>query len=244
MANLIFITGTDTGVGKTVLTAMLLRHLRQEGRHALAVKPFCTGSRDDALLLHEFEKNFLTLDEVNPFFFKQPLAPAAARLKKEIPLDAVLEKIRVLAARCEVLLVEGVGGVLAPLGKNYTVATLIAGLDPAVIVVSRNALGTLNHTLLTAHELQAIGVDKFAIVMVDAQNPDISARSNPTLLKKMLPHSRIFSLPYLGSEVSNVTSVKKNALFLKKTLAQISRGASLVSFFRSKGKKRLLNKTR
>jgi dethiobiotin synthetase len=244
MAKLIFITGTDTGVGKTVLTAMLLCHLRGHGVNALAIKPFCSGSRADAVLLHHFEKNYLTLNEVNPFFFKEPVAPVAARPKKEIPLDKVLAKIRALSKRCDVLLIEGVGGLLVPLAADYTVADLIGRLKPAVMVVSRNSLGTLNHTLLTARELQDIGVNRFTILMVDGKTPDVSVRTNPVILQKMLPHCQLISIPYLGESASNYEGVKKNSLFLKKTLAQISRDDSLASFFRKKGKKRMFNKTR
>src|SRR5271154_6727959 len=100
MTKIIFITGTDTGVGKTVVTALLLRHLRRAGCNALAIKPFCSGSRADARLLLSFQKNLLTLDEINPFFFNQPVAPAAGGgRRKTIPLDTVLRKIRAVARR-------------------------------------------------------------------------------------------------------------------------------------------------
>src|ERR1700722_1153192 len=114
MAKIIFITGTDTGVGKTVVTALLLQHLRQTGCNALAMKPFCSGSRADARLLLSLQKKVLTLNEINPFFFKQPVAPAAARgHRRIISLDTILQRIRAISGRCAVLLVDGVGGVLA-----------------------------------------------------------------------------------------------------------------------------------
>lgn len=237
MARLIFITGTDTGVGKTVLTALLLCHWRAQGCDALAIKPFCSGSRSDALLLHRFEKNLLTLDEVNPFFFDQPIAPGAAEAKKEVPLDKVLVKIQALAARCGVLLIEGAGGLLVPLGRNYTVADLISHLGCTTVVVSRNSLGTLNHTLLTAKALQSIGIQQFTVALMEDKKPDISARTNPALLRKMIPSARLISIPHLGSGASNWRAVKKNALFLKKTLAQFSSGDSLSPFFQEKGRK-------
>src|SRR5271157_6042865 len=136
MAQIIFITGTDTGVGKTVVTALLLRHLRRAGCNALAMKPFCSGSRADARLLRRLQNNLLTLDEINPFFFKQPVAPAAAGgRRKAIPLDTVLRKIGAVGRRCDVLLVEGIGGLLVPLGKNYTVADLISRLHCPILIV-------------------------------------------------------------------------------------------------------------
>jgi dethiobiotin synthetase len=225
MAKIIFITGTDTGVGKTVVTALLLRHLRQAGCNALAVKPFCSGSRADARLLRRFQKNLLTLDEINPFFFRQPVAPAAAAgRRKIIRLDTVLRKIRAVGGRCDVLLVEGIGGLLVPLGKNLTVADLISRLRCRALIVSSNRLGTINHTLLTVKALQAIGVKRLKITMVEEKKRDISARSNLKMIKKMAPLVPIFSIPNLGSGASLERAIKINAIFLKITLAQILGG--------------------
>ena len=85
MGKIIFVTGTDTGVGKTLLTALLLQHLRAHGQSALAIKPFCSGGREDAELLHSLQENELTLDEMNPFHFKKPLAPYLAATRRERP---------------------------------------------------------------------------------------------------------------------------------------------------------------
>jgi dethiobiotin synthetase len=222
MAQIIFITGTDTGVGKTVVTALLLRHLRQAGCNALAMKPFCSGSRADARLLRSLQKNLLTLDEINPFFFKQPVAPAAAAgRRKTIHLDTVLRKIRALARRCDVLLVEGIGGLLVPLDRKHTVADLISRLRCPALIVSRNRLGTINHTLLTVKAMQAAGIKQLRIVMVDEKKPDISARSNAKIIKKMTPSSPIFFIPHLGSKAASEGATKINATFLKITLARI-----------------------
>ena len=79
MEKIIFVTGTDTGVGKTVLTAMLLTYLRKKGANALGMKPFCSGSRGDARLLRACQKGCLTLDEINPFYFDKPLAAGRGR---------------------------------------------------------------------------------------------------------------------------------------------------------------------
>ena len=148
---IIFITGTDTGVGKTLLTGLLLHHLRQSGCHALAMKPFCSGGRADAELLRAIQDGELTLDEINPFFFTEPLAPLVAARKHQcsIRIPEVLRRITRVANRCECLLIEGIGGVMVPLGEGFSVLDLIAKLGCEAIVVSRNRLGTINHTLLT-----------------------------------------------------------------------------------------------
>jgi dethiobiotin synthetase len=233
MAKIIFITGTDTGVGKTVVTALLLRHLRQAGCNAMAIKPFCSGSRADARLLRGLQDNLLTLDEINPFFFRQPVAPAAAGgRRKTIRLDTVLRKIRAVGRRCDVLLVEGIGGLLVPLGGNYTVADLILRLHCPTLIVCRNRLGTINHTLLTVKALQAIGTKRLGIIMVEDKKPDESARSNPIIIKKMALSGPVFSIPNLGFRASSAGAIKINAIFLKKRLARILGGDNLTLFFR------------
>src|SRR5947208_17105167 len=88
---LLFITGTDTGAGKTLLTALLLAHARSKGIVAVALKPFCSGGRSDAILLHSLTENSVTLDRVNPFHYPQPLTPllAARTRNKAISLRQV-----------------------------------------------------------------------------------------------------------------------------------------------------------
>jgi len=139
LQRIIFITGTDTGVGKTVLTALLISHLRQNGSPALALKPFCSGGRGDAELLHALQNRDLSLDEINPFHFSEPLAPLAAARKhnQRISANTVLNHVKSVA-RClasrefrirsskfshpfipppSTLLIEGAGGLLSPLGE-------------------------------------------------------------------------------------------------------------------------------
>ena len=230
MGRILFITGTGTGAGKTVLTALLLRHLREEGRHALAMKAFCSGSRQDARLLQSLQKEDLTLGETNPYFFRQPLAPwVAAREnhRAQIPLRHALGKIRRLSQRCEILLVEGSGGVLAPLGDNYAAAELISLLRCETVIVAPNCLGTINHTLLTAKYMQSIGAKDIRIVMMSVRKPDLSSRSNINAIRELLPGIRVFSMPYLGEEASKLAGVKKNAKKMKKKLAQILGGGKL-----------------
>ena len=222
MAKIIFITGTDTGVGKTVVTALLLRYLREQGCNALAMKPFCSGSRADARLLRSLQDNLLTLDEINPFFFHAPAAPiVAGGHSKKISLDSVLGKIRAVSERCEVLLVEGIGGLLVPLQNNFTVADVISGLGCPALIVSRNRLGTINHTMLTVKVMQSIGIQRFSIVMVEDKKPDISARSNPKIIEKMASVGPVFLIPDLGFRASSARAIKINVTIVKKMLARI-----------------------
>lgn len=220
---IIFITGTDTGVGKTLLTALLLQHLRASGCHALAMKPFCSGSRADAVLLRAVQERELTLNEINPFFFSEPLAPLVAARKhhRSIRLLAVLRRIRGLASRCQCLLVEGIGGVMVPLGEGFCVGDLIAALSCEVILVSRNQLGTINHTRLSYSVMQYLGIERIRTVLMAVPTADASNVANGLMLSEMLAPTRVFSVPYLGKKAAQLDAIKAAQKKINKTLAQI-----------------------
>ena len=195
---IIFITGTDTGVGKTVLTALLLRRLRARGCRALAMKPFCSGGRGDVRLLQSLQRGELSDAEMNPFYFNAPVAPLVElkKTRRDVPLKEVVASIRRVEKKCDVLLIEGSGGLMVPLGKNYSVEDLIVKLKCSVIVVSRNRLGTINHTLLTVARLRAKGVKNGEIRVALMENParDASSVSNDGILKAMLGGIKVVSV--------------------------------------------------
>jgi dethiobiotin synthetase len=222
-SRIIFITGTDTGVGKTLLTGLLLHHLRQGGCHALAMKPFCSGSRADVEFLHAVQDGELTCDEINPFFFPEPLAPlvAARKHRRVIRLPDVLKRIKGLAGRCQCLLIEGVGGVLVPLGEDFFVVDLIARLACETSLVSRNALGTINHTLLSVRALQQAGVKALKVVLMSSLEKDSSTDSNGPILSELLSPSPVFQVPFLGQNPAPEHALKTHEKKVKKTLAQI-----------------------
>ena len=220
---IIFITGTDTGVGKTLLTGLLLHHLRQNGCQALAMKPFCSGSKADTEFLRAAQDGELTLDEITPFFFAEPLAPlvAARRHHRSIRLQEVLLRIRRVADSCQCLLIEGIGGLLVPLGECFTVRDLIAKLGCEVIVVSRNRLGTINHTLLTVGALQHAGMRRLITVLMSCSEGDYSTTSNCGILAKLLAPTPVLPVGVLGRNPLQLEALKKSAKKMKKTLAQI-----------------------
>lgn len=208
MKKIIFVTGTDTGVGKTLLSALLLFHLRQKGIHALAMKPFCSGGRADVRKLQALQPGELSDQEMNPFYYSQPLAPyVAAKKGRQIRLRDAVERIQTVAQKSERLVVEGSGGLLVPLGDGFTVGDLIAALDCQVIITARNRLGTINHSLLTVKALEAIGIAQsiMTVVLIEQSKPDLSAQTNPKTLSKLLFPMKVLSLPFLGA---NPTSPK------------------------------------
>jgi dethiobiotin synthetase len=220
---IVFITGTDTGVGKTLLTALLLQHLRSNGCHALAMKPFCSGGRDDARLLHSVQDGELALDDINPYFFEEPLAPlvAARAHHLTVRMEEVLRRIAHAATRCARLLIEGSGGLFVPLGEWYTVADLIAKLNCEVMVVSPNRLGTVNHTLLTTRALQHIGINRLKVVMMAQEHPDPSSGSNPLILAELLGEVPVFTLDFLGVDTCQAAALKQVEKKVEKCLAEI-----------------------
>jgi len=195
-----FITGTDTGVGKTVLTALLTRYLRERGINAVALKPICSGGRDDARELRAAGHGVLALDEVNPWHFRAPIAPllAARRERRRVKLSQVLAHLRAMQKRFDVLLIEGAGGLLSPLGENFDSRSLITSLRAAPIVVCPNRLGAVNQVLLTLEALPRGAAARARVVLMSPSRPDSSTAANVNLLGDYFGKKRIFPLPWLG----------------------------------------------
>jgi dethiobiotin synthetase len=202
--SIIFITGTDTGVGKTVLTALLARFLRQHGVNSAALKPVCSGGRDDARALQAAVNGTLALDEINPWHFRAPIAPllAARRENKSVRLAQVLKHVRGLKKRFDLLLIEGAGGLLSPLGENFDSRDLIVSLNAKPIVVGQNRLGVLNQALLTWEVLPQTFRAQAQLVLMSPAKPDASIRTNSTLLGEFLGDKKTHSLPWFGRHFS------------------------------------------
>ena len=238
MSRIIFITGTGTGVGKTVLTSLLLFYLRNSGVKALAMKPFCSGGTEDLEAFRRIQGNELTPEMLNPFYFREPLAPLiAARMAREkIQRKAVIRSIRMAQQRCECLLVEGVGGVLVPIGDNFSVADLVASLKCEVLVVARNEVGTLNHTFLTLEALRHRGVRRVKVVLMEQSQPDLSSKTNLSVIGETIVNISAYSLPYIQGGERFCTEELARCKKTKKTLARIMRPDSLTAVVRTAAK--------
>jgi dethiobiotin synthetase len=197
MKETLFITGTDTGVGKTVLTALLVKFLRERGVNAAALKPICSGGRDDAKKLFAAMDGALTLDEINPWHFRAAVAPvlAARRENKKVKLSQVVAHIRAAQKCFDVLLIEGAGGLLSPLGENFNSRDLILALRAIPIIVAQNKLGAVSQILLTLEALPKNVRAKARVVLVAPRKPDASTKTNAKLLAEFFDADRIFLLP-------------------------------------------------
>ncbi|MFZ0894517.1 MAG: dethiobiotin synthase [Candidatus Nitrosopolaris sp.] len=172
----LLITGTDTGVGKTVITAAIVRVLRARGINVGIMKPFAAAkgifsrkyrSKDTAILARAAHATD-TDREMNPFFYSVPAAPyvaSAVTKQTKVSMPAVLDAFHNLAIKHDIVIVEGIGGLMVPLTQTETFADFVKILNVPTIVVARCSLGTLNHILLTVNASKAYGLDVMGLVM-------------------------------------------------------------------------------
>lgn len=166
-----FITGTDTGVGKTHVTALLLAELRRRGINAAGFKPIACGAdgRHDARRYRQIMNDGVSLDLLNPVYLRRPLAPSvAARLADcRVDMRKVFRAYRELARRYDVVLAEGAGGLMVPIRNDYFVVDMMREMELPVVVVARLGLGTINHTLMTVSLARVAGLEVAGIVLND-----------------------------------------------------------------------------
>ncbi|OXM15254.1 dethiobiotin synthase [Paenibacillus herberti] len=191
----LFVTGTDTGVGKTIVTAALTAALRAEGINAGVWKPvqsgglIGSGTTDAERLLKSTGINEPP-EAIAPFTYEAPLTPmlAARQAGVTLKLEELIAAGLPLAERYEALLVEGAGGVAVPLTENAIVADLIAELSMPALIVARSGLGTINHTLLTVSFLRQRGIPIVGVVLNDGESAEVfddpSVAANAELIEQ------------------------------------------------------------
>ena len=198
----LLITGTDTGVGKTVVTAVLGTLLKERGMNVGVMKPVQCGG-EDASFLKELLKIDDPMDLVNPYLAKEPLSPHMAfrRQRTKISVGQIREKFRALQNRHDIVLVEGAGGLMVPLREDYLVADLIKELDLEVVIVSRLGLGTINHTLLTIEQAREKGLAVAGVVFSESQKGEqgIPEKTNPQTISRISKVKTIGTVPFLAA---------------------------------------------
>jgi dethiobiotin synthetase len=210
-----FVTGTDTGVGKTVVAGAICAALVARGERVAAFKPVVTGL-DDAPAPgwppdHELlaaAAGGLDPATVSPLTFGPPVSPhlAAELAGERIEPAALVAHARAAAQGAAALVVEGVGGILVPLTPGYLVRDLARELGLPVVVAARPTLGTINHTLLTVEATRAVGLTVAAVVLTPWPEDDAVARSNRTTIARLARVS-VATLPPLAS--ADPTSLAK-----------------------------------
>ena len=194
----LFVTGTDTGVGKTFVACALAHALRRRGRAVGVVKPVETGvddTPDDASRLAAAAGDPSSLDDVCPYRLRAPLAPAVAARREGVAID-VDRLVRLIARRAagvDVLLVEGAGGLLVPITDAVTFLDLAVAARLPALLVAANRLGTINHCALTARVARAAGLEVRGVVLSQpSAEPDGSADTNAAAI------AALTGLPILG----------------------------------------------
>ncbi len=195
-----FVVGTDTGVGKTLIAAGLARMLVNRGLHVGAVKPVASGcakaspdrsgglvSEDGKLLQKAAKLPDSVYPEIVPVHYKQPLAPYVAAWKERaVPLDKIEKAYQTAKKKYDCLIVEGIGGVLVPITRDFPAIDWLVKWKLPALVVARAGLGTLNHTLLTVEALQKRKIKVFGVIVNGYKGKEISEKTNVQALRKLL----------------------------------------------------------
>jgi dethiobiotin synthetase len=203
MSHAYFITGTDTEVGKTLVTCTLLHAARQQGLRAIGMKPVAAGTdsngRNEDVERLDAASSFSAEPElVNPYCFSAPIAPhiAAAETGRVIELTVIQAALQKLRAKADLVLVEGAGGILVPLGPRLNTAELAAHLKLPVILAVGLRLGCINHALLTAEAILNRGL-VLAGWVANNIDPRMSRRAeNLAALSERMPAPLLGVLPY------------------------------------------------
>ncbi len=218
----IFITATDTGVGKTIATLVLATLLKAKGFDVGIMKPVQCGGKDA-----HFLKTSLNLsdpdDLINPFYAPEPLSPHLAFRRAKITIDQhkIIDAYQELQKRHDIVLVEGAGGLMVPIREDYLVSDLISDLDLEAVIVSRLGLGTINHSLLTIHQMKNLGIKIRGIIFstLNSKKPGLPEQTNPDVIKKISGVDVLGIIPYFKKTSSQeIMRTCSNTIDLKTLL--------------------------
>ena len=191
-----FVTGTDTEVGKTVIAGGMARILSQKNKRVGVFKPVASGCHSDRTGLVSQDAEFLahcadcpeTLEQICPVRYREALAPevAVCRGAKAVDLEVIRTYYNRLAEGKDILIVEGIGGLLVSLAENFTVADLAALIDLPLIIVARPGLGTINHTLLTIEAARSRGLAVAGVIINSyvADTAGVAEQTNPAAIER------------------------------------------------------------
>lgn len=233
----LFITGTDTGVGKTVIAAAIASSLKQSGQRVAVRKPAATGcvhrreglvSEDAEFLAHHADSPD-PLDLICPQRFAEPLAPsvAAERAGTQLDWSSIDRSLKLMSDHADVMIVEGVGGVMVPMDEKHFVVDMARWLGIPAIVVARAGLGTINHTLLSIKALKDVGVRVAGVVINQYPSDGATAaeETNPRQIEKLgkapvlclVPQTKEALMPVIPAEImSPISRVDWLGLAMKK----------------------------
>jgi dethiobiotin synthetase len=234
----LFVTGTDTGIGKTLVTSAIAAAFATRGLRVAVAKPAETGCRHegndlvpaDALALAAAAGDRSPLAAICPHRFADPLAPALAAERSGATIDvgALVAHLGARAAAADVLLIEGAGGLLVPLTRAASFADLIAALGARVLVVVGSRLGAINHALLTLAMLAARDLPIAGYVVNHLAVDDLAVATNDALLRSLTPVPCLGTLPFLPGAAALVAALTAGGAAAADARARLAAlGASL-----------------
>jgi len=204
----VFITGTDTGIGKTRFTLALMEGLKKQGKIVSGMKPVACGARrDGGVLLNEDAEIIMrhasrphNYEDINPIVFEPPIAPhiAANMDKEDIDIDKIVAAYRRLESDSDLVVVEGVGGWRVPLSDLASIVDMVRALDLSVIMVVGLRLGCINHAILTAEAIQSDGMNLMAWVSNQVEKDYLNRKETIGALNKRLSCPHIADIAYLN----------------------------------------------
>ncbi|MBV6340469.1 dethiobiotin synthase [Candidatus Magnetobacterium casense] len=203
-----FVTATDTGVGKTIVTALVALALQQRGLRVAAMKPIETGCTlengrlvpGDGMFLKTTLNLDLDIDRITPVRYTLPLAPmvAAAISGKAVDLDLIRRRFQELST-FDAVVVEGIGGLMVPITQDYFVCDMIKELALPAILVTSAGLGSINHTMLSVELLRSRGIETAGVIINHNVCPDgkVANTTNPDVIKQLSPLDVIATVPFI-----------------------------------------------
>jgi len=238
------IVGTDTEVGKTVFSGLFTQYLMDNGVCVRVVKPFCSGRKEDIDFLQAAHGEGLGQEDLNFWYCDEPISPAAWELRhgqavdferavdwvksRQWPVGSGKASLQVAGGSPQpsVLLVEGVGGLLAPLAKGRTVSSLGQAIGAQLIVVAPNRVGVINQVLLTVEGAVKRGLKVSCVVLMGQKKPDHSVPENADLIRQNLPQTTgfkgVIEFSYLGPDAPDPSLIPDHAKKAGKTLSQVA----------------------
>lgn len=214
--NSVFITSTNTEVGKTLVTSALVKNLQLKKINPIFMKPIASGCKqvknnlmsEDIIFLSKilnFNYDDLLLEKLNPVKYKLPLAPYSAISlgEKNFKIQPIKKSFNYLIKNFDFVIVEGIGGIAVPLKKNYFVYDLIKYLNLPVIIVAENKLGVLNEILLTVNLCWQKSIKVTGIILNQNSSPkDLSQKSNKKIIEKLTNLPVLLEIPFIKNIVS------------------------------------------
>ncbi len=201
----LFITGTDTGVGKTYITKLLLSSLTRAGNSAVGFKPIACGDREDAEIISNASKPSPdSIETINPIFLKTPAAPMAAASIEGVTIDInkIKSKHLELTNSYDYVLTEGAGGWAVPIDLEYSMGNLAADLGCPVLIVVNNKLGALNQTILTANAVRDMGLELTGIILNHINDErDTASITNRSVLEDIIKPPVILDILHEETEI-------------------------------------------